>query len=431
MVARIISGRSIRGAVNYNEQKVQLAKATFLTAENYLKESLLLNPMEKFLVLQHRAKLNERVKTNCVHISLNFETNEKISPEKMQEIARDYMERIGFKDQPYLIYKHEDAAHPHCHIVTTNIQADGNRISLHNLGRDLSEKARQEIELKYGLVQAAGRGKDEGIPAIDAEIIKKTSYGRDETKKVITQIVNAVVQKYNYSSLAELNAVLSRFNILADRGHEKSSMFSQKGLLYRIIDEKGNKQGVPIKASRIQGKYTLEKLEQHFEKNKGKRKILAAALKYHLDQALNTNPTKESFSSLLKEQKIEVLYRTSKDGQTYGVTFVDHAGKSVFNGSELGKAYGAKALLESFSKPVKLKSTAPSKAKPEGSSARESKPRQSLNQQLSETYLQPPINTNYLDILLGKEQEDHAITIPHKRKKRKKRNQQIQQQITL
>ena len=65
----------------------------------------------------------------------------------MQEIAKDYMERIGFSCQPCLIYKHEDANHPHLHIVTTNIKADGERISLHNLGRGACEKARQEIKV--------------------------------------------------------------------------------------------------------------------------------------------------------------------------------------------------------------------------------------------------------------------------------------------
>lgn len=428
MVARIISGRSIRGAINYNEQKVEQHKATFLMAENYLKETYQLNPMEKLFVLQHRAKLNERVKTNCVHISLNFETNEKISAEKMREIAKDYMQQIGFSAQPYLIYKHEDANHPHIHIVTTNIQADGNRISLHNLGRDLSEKARQEIELKYGLIQAAGRGKDEDIPAINIRDLKKANYGKDETKKVITQIVNAVVQKYNYSSLAELNAILNRFNILADRGHEKSAMYNQQGLLYRIIDDNGNKLGVPIKASRIAGKHTLTSLEKRYEKNKGKRKILVASLKQRIDQVLQSSPNQEAFTEILKQQKIEVLYRTSKNGQTYGITYIDHAGRAVFNGTELGKTYSAKALFDGFKQSVELKPLTQSKANAVSSDTRQHKPQQSVKQQAPQTFLESTSPTNYLDILFGKTEQDNTIAIPRKRKKRRKRNQQNQQQ---
>lgn len=32
--------------------------------------------------------------TNCIHISLNFDVNEKLSQNKLNEIAADYMEKI-------------------------------------------------------------------------------------------------------------------------------------------------------------------------------------------------------------------------------------------------------------------------------------------------------------------------------------------------
>ncbi len=56
------------------------------------------------------------------------------------------MSKIGFGDQPYLVYQHFDARHPHIHIVTTNIKSDGSRIKTHNIGRNQSERARREIE---------------------------------------------------------------------------------------------------------------------------------------------------------------------------------------------------------------------------------------------------------------------------------------------
>ncbi|MBU0695419.1 MAG: relaxase/mobilization nuclease domain-containing protein, partial [Bacteroidetes bacterium] len=66
-----------------------------------------------------------------------------------------YMGRIGFSKQPYLIYQHQDAGHPHVHIVTTNIQSSGERISLHNLGKTKSEEARKIIEKSYNLIPAS------------------------------------------------------------------------------------------------------------------------------------------------------------------------------------------------------------------------------------------------------------------------------------
>lgn len=416
MVARIVSGRSIRGALNYNEKKMAEGSAVFLAGVNYLKESGSLSYSDKLFFLRHRASLNERVKTNCLHISLNFETKEKISDEKMQQIAKDYMERIGFGAQPMLIYRHQDAAHPHCHIVSTNIDAAGNRISLHNLGKGLSEKARQEIETKYELTRAAGRGTEQELPSPDLLSLEKADYGKEETKKVITQIVNTVVQKYNVTSLAELNAVLGCFNILADRGHEKSAMYGARGLLYRIIDEKGNKLGVPIKASRIAGKHTLDKLEQRFTKNKAKRKILAASLKSRIDQVLVKAKNTRAFEKELTQQQIDLVYRKSKDGQVYGITFIDHAGRSVFNGSELGKSYGAKAILQHLERPVTTGSAG-------GKNESKSRPKSHVDH--SEKYLDATVPTNYLDILLGKVQEDPSTGIPKKRKKRRRKNKAL------
>jgi len=344
MVARIISGRSIRGAFNYNENKLEQNRAFVLAAENYPKDAELLNSNERLQMLIRQARLNERVKTNCLHISLNFETNEKISDEKMQQITRDYMQKIGFGAQPYLVYRHQDSGHPHLHIVTTNIDAQGNRISLHNLGRDSSEQARQEIEIKYNLVQASGRGDDQ-MPKADLKALKKANYGKEETKRAIDHIVNAVASKYNYTSLTELNAVLGRFNIKADRGHEKSNMYKNQGLLYRIIDDQGGNLGVPIKASVIAGKYTLSKLEKRFEKNLAKRKPLATLLKHQIDLVLKTHPNQSRFEKLLKAHQIELVYRRNQQGMIYGLTYIDHKNRSVFNGSELGKFYGAKALM--------------------------------------------------------------------------------------
>lgn len=56
------------------------------------------------------------------------------------------MDKIGFGG---LVYQHHDAAHPHLHIVSTNIQEDGRRIGVHNLGNDQSEMTRKTISLSH------------------------------------------------------------------------------------------------------------------------------------------------------------------------------------------------------------------------------------------------------------------------------------------
>src|SRR5690349_18555036 len=122
MVAKITVPNSIKRALNYNEQKVKEGKAECIYAQNFLKEAEQLNFYEKLSRFEALIDLNKRASTNTIHISLNFGLGEKIHREKLAEIASVYMAKIGFAEQPYLVYRHLDAGHPHIHIVSTNIQ---------------------------------------------------------------------------------------------------------------------------------------------------------------------------------------------------------------------------------------------------------------------------------------------------------------------
>ncbi|RKD15212.1 hypothetical protein BCY91_06780 [Pelobium manganitolerans] len=345
MVAKIISGKSLIGALNYNENKVHQGKAELIFQSGYAKDLIQLNFNDKLLRLKDLTLRNKRVKTNTVHISLNFSTNERLPPDLLGEIANEYMERIGFGNQPYLVYKHNDAAHPHVHIVSTNIKSSGERISLHNLGSTKSEEARQLLEEKFGLVQA---GKNTKSQALDSSALNKVEYGKVDTKRALTNTINAVIKTYRFTSLPELNAVLQSYNVLADRGAKDSRMFASKGLLYWVVDNKGNKIGVPIKASSIYGRPTLKNLEERFKQNEELRKPLVEKLKPIIDGVLMTKASPRGFSQALINKGIQVVFRCNENNYLYGVTYVDHTNKVVCNGSDLGKKYTAAALNKYF-----------------------------------------------------------------------------------
>jgi hypothetical protein len=343
MVARIRSGKSLKGAINYNEHKVKEAKAELLMAKGYSKDEDKLKFSDKLNRLQKLADLNTRVVTHCLHVSLNFDVSENLNKEKLQQIASQYMDKIGFGKQPFLVYEHHDAAHQHVHIVTTNIQSNGRRISLHNLGRIQSEKARKEIEITFGLVKAGDKQNKSSEP-LQAIKLEKVIYGKTETKKAISNIVTAIVSQYKFSSLPELNAVLKQYNVIADRGAEDTRMFEKKGLQYSLLDEQGNKVGKPIKASSIYGKPILSNLESRYEANKEAKLPFKQRLKNKIDETLDKKQTKESFANELKDKGVSVVFRTNDQNFIYGITYVDHTTKSVFNGSELGKEYSAATI---------------------------------------------------------------------------------------
>lgn len=263
MVTVIHQSKSLRNVLNYNEQKCKQGKAICLEAANYPKQMNLLNFYQKLNRLQNQAALNERTKVNAVHISINFDVVEKLPELILNKIAKNYMDKIGFGQQPYLVYQHSDAGHQHLHIVTTNIKADGKRIALHNLGRNQSENARKEIEMLYGLVKAENKG-PHPTNKIKAAQGCKVAYGKSDTRRNITNVLESVLNKYKYTSLPELNAVLGLYNVMADRGAENSRTFRNGGLVYRVLDNDGKKVGVPIKASLIYNNPGLKFLEERF-----------------------------------------------------------------------------------------------------------------------------------------------------------------------
>ena len=339
--------QSILKALNYNENKVAKGHAEFIYAGNFLKDAGQLNFYNKWHHFEKIFALNERAKVNTLHISLNFDPSEKISKELLTDIALVYMQKIGFAAQPFLVYEHRDAGHPHIHIVTTNIRLNGTRIPIHNIGRNQSAKARVEIENEYGLVKASGKKQLHPLLPVQAVNLQKAQYGKADTRRSITGVLDGVLNAYKYTSLSKLNAVLKQYNVLADPGEKESRIYKNKGLVYRILDEKGRPIGVPVKASAIYSKPTLGCLEKKFAENRSKHLPYEKRLKTAIDWTLAKSPGGlEDFTRALEKEKVHTVVRRNDQGFIYGLTFIDHQTRCVFNGSDLGKAYSAKAVLE-------------------------------------------------------------------------------------
>jgi len=348
MVAVIKTGHSLHRILNYNENKVKEGVAEIISAANYPMDVEQLSFTHKLNRLQNQAALNENVSRNSVHISLNFDPSEHISKDRLQEIADTYMQKIGFAEQPYLVYQHFDAGHPHIHIVSVKVRADGKRIDTQNIGRNQSEKARKEIEQAFGLKKAEDSKLQQQSYMLKPVNVQKVQYGRSDTKRAITNILDAVLNEYKYTSLPELNAILKQYNIMADRGSENSRVFQNHGLVYRILDEQGNKVGVPIKASDFYSKPTLSYLEGRFAPNEAARQPHKARVKNAIDLAILKQPILKlpDLINTLAKDGINAVLRQNEDGVIYGITYVDHRTKCVFNGSILGKQYSAKGILE-------------------------------------------------------------------------------------
>ncbi|HEY4967190.1 MAG TPA: relaxase/mobilization nuclease domain-containing protein, partial [Puia sp.] len=364
MVVKITSPHQIKRVLNYNEQKVKTNQATCIYAGNFLKDHDRLTFNHKLKRFSDLIALNERAqKSNTLHISLNFHPSENKNAEELKAIAISYMGKIGFGVQPFLVYEHRDAGHPHIHIVTTNIQSSGKRIDTFRIGKLKSEPARKEIETEFGLIRAG----DKQIQHAERPSMDKIEYGKSETKRSITNVLDKVLNHYYFNSLPSLNAVLKTFQVIADPGKEGGRMRKFNGLRYQMLDAQGKKVGVPIKASSIYSNPTLARLEEKFLQNQAKRKAQLPKLKQALDLELSKKPgSLNELETLLKAQHIDIVLRQNDQGFLYGITFVDHRNKTVYNGSEVGRQYSAAALQKKLTEnrsitPTKLQQTVSSK----------------------------------------------------------------------
>lgn len=334
MVVRINWGKSIRGALSYNERKVSQNKADLLLAVGFscpVEDLGFTQKLRRFTSLIERRKNGS---TNTLHLSINFPPDEILSVEKMRQIALEYMVGIGFGNQPFLVYKHKDAQHPHVHIVTTNIQPNGMPINTHNLARDISEPVRKALEQQFGLIPAESRKKQTWVYDRAGEL-SPAIYGEEETKHAITNIVGMVMKSYKFTSLEEFNIVLRHFNVAADGGLPGSRRDRNNGLVYYLLNREGYKEGQGIKASEIYGHPTRLNLAEKYPGNFLRKAGVKDKVLQSIQSSLTNSETAERFAKSLQKKGISLHFDQNRLGVIQELFFVDHRYKAIFSHKDL------------------------------------------------------------------------------------------------
>jgi hypothetical protein len=345
MVAVISTNRSLSKSFYYNEQKVKTGQANCILAENYPCEPDELSARERLAVLRKRASLNENLSKNCVHISLNFHPSDQLSKALLQEIARKYMAQIGFGRQPFLVYQHWDAGHPHLHVLAVNIRPDGSWINTYRMGIGVSQKASRQIEKTYQLTVAGGPS-----PVLSlAAGTQKLRYGKTPTAPAMAGVLATVLPSFHYGSLIELNAVLRHYNVCADPASGNASSSQHQGLVYRALSEDGRKIGTPLKASSFSTRPTLRYLSARFISGKAQRTAHQQRVISSIDLALfRSGRSMAGLQDDLAQEGIKTVFAISPAGIVSELFFVDFKTRCVFRASELGEKYTPFRLMEKF-----------------------------------------------------------------------------------
>ena len=130
MVAKISLGKSLFGALAYNGEKINKEQGKLLGTNKIFDGCS--GRMDISRAMQDFSRyLSPHVRTEkpVMHVSLNPHPDDRLTDMELENIAREYMERMGFGEQPYIIYKHEDIDRHHLHIVTIRVDDNGRCIS--------------------------------------------------------------------------------------------------------------------------------------------------------------------------------------------------------------------------------------------------------------------------------------------------------------
>ncbi|MBB1642612.1 conjugal transfer protein MobB [Sphingobacterium sp. UME9] len=338
MIAKIGKGSNMYGAILYNQQKVDKENGAVLLL-NKIPDTVDGRYSVAYFNKYFEPYLSANIKTEKTvrHISLNPDPSDKVSDEQFMEMARVYMERMGYGNQPYIVFKHADIDRTHIHIVSTCVGIDGKKIP-DDYDHPRSMAICRDLETKYNL-QKATKQEQKQVN----KVFKPVNHKNGDIKSQIASVVRHLPKYYSFPTMGSYNALLSLFNITAEEVKGERNGETVNGLVYVALDENGNKVSNPFKASLFGKDAGVAQLQKHFEQSKEKMKTNPArsVLKNMVELAIHTTNSETEFKKQLTEQGINTVVRHNNEGRIYGMTFIDHQSRCVWNGSQLDRNLSA------------------------------------------------------------------------------------------
>ena len=347
MIAKISSTENLGGALGYNFKKVEKGEASILLAAELYQDREGRYTMEDVLA-DMQAVIPEKCRTKKMvfHCSLNPHPDEKLSDETLTQIAKEYMETLGYGKQPYIVFKHNDIAREHIHIVSLRVDGEGKKIN-DRFEKRRSKQITDTLERKFGLITSSK------VTDREIEEVSKIDTTKGNIKEQVSETLRSVLKHYKFCSFGELNAILTVYNLTVEEIKTEFRGKKYNGLVYVPTNDKGGKISTPIHASNIGRGVGYTAIQNRMQKSKQAIKPLISIIRYRVLQAMRTSPqTEKDLRSRLEEQGLRVFIRKNESGRIYGITFIDDKEGVALNGSRLGKGYAANIFNGYFSNPT-------------------------------------------------------------------------------
>ncbi len=304
MIANITSGSNFFGVANYNQQKVEQGRGEVLYSQGFI------NTHPRTIDYTLRNYNNSRTQKPVFHVSLSFSEKDKhlLNDKKLLELTKEYLEKMGYKKQPYVVYRHDDTKHPHVHIVTTRVDIEaGKRIPAYREGIR-SKAITDQLEKQYGLTVADSRSNQ-----IKAGILIQVSNTISENKP---------------ESIEGLNKAL------AARESNIRAKTVKNGTVYFLVDKQGKRQAGTYKSSQFKDtSITHKNLQKQFQNNYQNRQTVKAIVQNSLPQ--KGKIPQAIWIAKLESKGVKPHFHEGKKG-VYGISFQYH--DHVYKGSALNRS---------------------------------------------------------------------------------------------
>ncbi|MDM1496770.1 relaxase/mobilization nuclease domain-containing protein [Myroides odoratimimus] len=325
MVVRIGKGIDILKPLVYNQTKVDNKSACILGVNKIALPLYSLENASKYFYSYFEPYLlnNLRTVTPVRHISLNPNPVDKLDDLTLLKIAKAYMEKIGYKHQPYIIYKHFDLKRVHLHIVSVSINNHGYQIN-RDFDFIIAKNACKELIKEFNLTDYTKKYKVE----VDLDL-KVVDYRESNLTRQIDSVVSSLPKYYSFEDFDSYNAILQLFKIKARLGNNKEF----NSIMYFALDHQNKEISNLVSSSKLSLKVDIAFLEKHFKKSiKAKDLNIDNKVSDQIRSYLSQSKDYKHFKKLLTNQGINLVADNKDKSKFY---FVSHKYRRVFSFSHI------------------------------------------------------------------------------------------------
>jgi hypothetical protein len=360
MIAKISTGVYTLGMVKYNHDKTIADKTG--EVEGVLLGTNLINKNDLETIvstIRDYNNLNTDVLKSNIHISLNFHKDDILDNNTIYKIAQDYLEEMGYKDQPYAIYRHFDREHPHVHIVSSQINTERKKINDSHIYYR-SQALTRKLEEKYSITKAVEKNEIFSKKDIHKAINEHLEEGKHSLtaimKRVLSDVLNAKPTTIKqFEKLLDDHQMKRIISIDSDDSIKGHSFYLLP--IDQLRNENFETSSKGITAVDLDNIFTYQSIETQIDINIKQKEFLHKGIMGKLYAVIN--PLKEKhrisliedegknifkeklsdFITSLRRKGIEVVIKRTQTGDDinsiYGLLFKDIKSSIVYSATEM------------------------------------------------------------------------------------------------